>query len=194
MRAEERGEPAGELESRGREVFLRMMDREGRKISPGEFLQTAIEHGVAAKIDRWVILQSIKMLSTHRSKGHNTRLTINLTANSVADPEFLQWLGVAIKAARDKAAAIGPYALALQCDVTDAASVAAAFDAVTASSIPADEDAWQTDVLSPAITEWYSYDFVTHQVSERAGDAGLKWSLAWLVWLQDLMLTYGFFA
>jgi len=82
------------------EVFLRMVDPNGRKISPGEFLRTAIEHGVAAKIDRWVILQSIKMLSSHRARGHNTRLTINLTANSVADPEFLQWLSVAIKAAR----------------------------------------------------------------------------------------------
>jgi len=27
----------------------------------------------------------------------------------------------------------------------------------------------------------------------RAGDASLKWSLKWLVWLQDLMLTYAFF-
>ncbi len=82
------------------EVFLRMLDPDGRKIPPNDFLRTAIEHGVAAKIDRWVILQSIKMLSAHRSRGHNTRLTINLTANSVADPEFLNWLGVAIKAAR----------------------------------------------------------------------------------------------
>ncbi|MEZ5560130.1 MAG: EAL domain-containing protein [Pseudomonadales bacterium] len=82
------------------EVFLRMVDRDGRRMAPMEFLRTAIEHGVAAKIDRWVILQSIKMLSTHRSKGHNTRLTVNVTANSLADPEFLQWLGVAIKAAR----------------------------------------------------------------------------------------------
>jgi PAS domain S-box-containing protein len=82
------------------EVFLRMLDVDGRHIAPNEFLRTAIEHGVAAKIDRWVILQSIKMLSTHRSKGHNTRLTINLTANSVGDPEFIQWLSVAIKAAR----------------------------------------------------------------------------------------------
>jgi hypothetical protein len=24
--------------------------------------------------------------------------------------------------------------------------------------------------------------------------AARKWSLAWLVWLQDLLLTYGFFA
>jgi hypothetical protein len=27
----------------------------------------------------------------------------------------------------------------------------------------------------------------------RADEAGLKWSLTWLAWLQDLMLTYAFF-
>ena len=82
------------------EVFLRMLDRGGEQMTPGEFLRTAIDNGVAGKIDRWVILQSIKMLSAHRAKGHNARLTINVTSNSVADPEFIQWLGVAIKAAR----------------------------------------------------------------------------------------------
>ena len=40
------------------------------------------------------------MLSVHRAKGHATRLTINLTCNSVTDEEFLKWLSVAIKAAR----------------------------------------------------------------------------------------------
>ena len=82
------------------EVFLRMTDEEGTQIEPSRFLQTAIDNNVAGKIDRWVILQSIKMLSVHRAKGHTTRLTINLTSNSVNDAEFLQWLGVAIKAAR----------------------------------------------------------------------------------------------
>ena len=82
------------------EVFLRMKDHNGELIQPGRFLQTAIDNNVAGKIDRWVILQAIKMLSVHRAKGHATRLTINLTANSVMDPEFLQWLRVAIKAAR----------------------------------------------------------------------------------------------
>ncbi len=82
------------------EVFLRMLDREGKQMSPGEFLRTAIDNNVAGKIDRWVILQSIKILSAHRSKGHNTRLTINLTCNSVTDADFIHWLGVAIKAAR----------------------------------------------------------------------------------------------
>ena len=77
-----------------------MTDDSDNQIEPGRFLQTAIDNNVAGKIDRWVILQSIKMLSVHRAKGHATRLTINLTCNSVIDGEFLQWLGVAIKAAR----------------------------------------------------------------------------------------------
>lgn len=82
------------------EVFLRMIDSEGNEHVPDQFLRTAIEHGVAAKMDRWVILQSIKALCIHRAKGHNTRLTINVTSNSVADAEFIKWLTVAIKAAR----------------------------------------------------------------------------------------------
>lgn len=82
------------------EVFLRMVDEEGEQIEPGKFLQTAIDNKVAGKIDRWVILQSIKMLSVHRAKGNTTRLTINITSNSILDPEFPQWLSVAIKAAR----------------------------------------------------------------------------------------------
>ena len=82
------------------EVFLRMVNEEGDQIEPGKFLQTAIDNNVAGKIDRWVILQSIKMLSGHRARGNATRLTINLSANSVVDPEFPQWLAVAIKAAR----------------------------------------------------------------------------------------------
>ncbi|NJN51164.1 MAG: EAL domain-containing protein [Gammaproteobacteria bacterium] len=82
------------------EVFLRLADEKGRRLPPDQFLNLAIENGVAGKIDRWVILQSIKLLSVHRSKGHNTRLTINLTSNSLTDPEFTHWLAVAIKAAR----------------------------------------------------------------------------------------------
>ena len=82
------------------EVFLRLMDEKKRRLAPDQFLQLAIENGVAGKIDRWVILQSIKLLSAHRSKGHNTRLTVNLTNNSLIDEEFIQWLSVAIKAAR----------------------------------------------------------------------------------------------
>ncbi len=52
------------------------------------------------RVDRWLVLQSIKLLSTHRADGHDSRLVINLSGATVADPSFPQWLGVAIRAAR----------------------------------------------------------------------------------------------
>jgi len=82
------------------EVFLRLTGDDNEQLAPHQFLELAIEHGVSAKIDRWVILHSIKQLAAHRAEGHNTRLTINLTSNSLTDEEFIQWLAVAIKAAR----------------------------------------------------------------------------------------------
>jgi len=82
------------------EVFLRMTDDTAQPIEPERFLQAAIDNEVAGQIDRWVIMQSIKMLSAHRAKGMTTRLTINLTSNSVTDPEFIQWHQLVLKAAR----------------------------------------------------------------------------------------------
>jgi EAL domain-containing protein (putative c-di-GMP-specific phosphodiesterase class I)/PAS domain-containing protein len=82
------------------EVFMRMVDAEGREFRPDGFLGTAIEHGVAGKIDRWVILRAIRALLVERAKGHDTRLTINVSANSIIDPDFPTWLHVALKTTR----------------------------------------------------------------------------------------------
>ena len=47
----------------------------------------------------------------------------------------------------------------------DAEQELAAFEAVTAVNIPSAEDAWTSDSLQPAITDWYSYDVTTHTLS-----------------------------
>jgi hypothetical protein len=39
-----------------------------------------------------------------------------------------------------------------------------------------------------------NYTNNSRTLQPRSGEAGLKWGLRWMVWLQDLMLTYGFFA
>lgn len=89
------------------EAFLRMPLRKGGEqnddtamLSAEEFLGAALQAGLGGKIDRWVILQAIKLLSAHRASGHETRLTVNLCAMSMLDPGFVPWLGVAIRAAR----------------------------------------------------------------------------------------------
>ncbi|MFN3235943.1 MAG: EAL domain-containing protein [Pseudomonadales bacterium] len=82
------------------EVLLRLLDEEGNEIMPGQFLGPADEAGLLEKLDRWVILQSIKLLSQHRATGSKARLFINLTHKSISDETFLPWMSVALKAAR----------------------------------------------------------------------------------------------
>ncbi len=82
------------------EAFLRMVDDEGNEVSPNDFLAAASQQDLSEKIDRWVILQSIKLLSEHRDDGHDTKLIINITGESLKDQTLLPWLSVALKAAR----------------------------------------------------------------------------------------------
>lgn len=82
------------------EVLLRLLDPEGKEVAPGEFMSAAREACLAEKLDRWVILNAIKLLAEHRSKGHETRLFVHLSSNSLQDPSLLPWLSVALKAAR----------------------------------------------------------------------------------------------
>jgi diguanylate cyclase (GGDEF)-like protein/PAS domain S-box-containing protein len=82
------------------EVLLRLLNPQDEEVPPQEFLRAAIDAGLAEKIDRWVILNSIKLLAQHRSKGHSTRLFVNLSSASLQDQTLLPWLSVALKAAR----------------------------------------------------------------------------------------------
>lgn len=88
------------------EVLLRLIDSQGKEVPPGEFLSVAKAEGFLEKIDRWVILNAIKLLTDHRSRGHDTRLFVHLSANSLQDAGLLPWLGVALKAARLPAEAL----------------------------------------------------------------------------------------
>lgn len=82
------------------EAFLRMVDENGKEVSPGDFLGAASQQELSEKIDRWVILQAIKLLADHRANGHDTKLIINITGDSLRDQTLLPWLSVALKAAR----------------------------------------------------------------------------------------------
>ncbi len=82
------------------EAFVRMIRENGEEVSPYDFLPPAGPTDTAITIDRWVILQSIKQLASHRAKGHDTRLFLNITGETLQDKTFTPWLSVALKAAR----------------------------------------------------------------------------------------------
>ncbi len=82
------------------EVLLRLLDEDANEIYPEQFLGPAEDAGLLEKIDRWVILQSIKYLSEQREGGGKARLFINITHKSIVDDSFMPWMGVALKAAK----------------------------------------------------------------------------------------------
>lgn len=82
------------------EVYLRMINEAGVDVEPDDFLEAANKINLSIKIDRWVILESIKMLSQHRTKGNKTKLIVNLGRQSLCDETLLPWLAVAFKAAK----------------------------------------------------------------------------------------------
>jgi len=82
------------------EAFVRMINNDNEEVSPYDFLPPLGPSDMAMKIDRWVILQTIKQLASHRSHGHDSRLFLNITAQTLDDKTFTPWLSVALKAAR----------------------------------------------------------------------------------------------
>lgn len=82
------------------EAFVRMLDKDNQEVSPYDFLPPVGPSETTIKIDRWVILQTIKQLANHRSRGHDTRMFLNITTETLEDKTFTPWLSVALKAAR----------------------------------------------------------------------------------------------
>lgn len=82
------------------EVYLRLPDGNGKLLTPDDFIHLAEQAGMGGRVDRWVVLQSVRKLAAARNEGRDARLTINLTHNALTDESFLPWLKVALKAAK----------------------------------------------------------------------------------------------
>ena len=86
------------------EVLLRIKDDEKNILLPGDFMQTAERYGLIEKIDRWVVTNVIRILSTnpvHLSNLHHA--SINLSGISISNPEFLAFLREKLIHAQDVA-------------------------------------------------------------------------------------------
>jgi len=84
------------------QVLLRMIDNEGDYISPDSFLKVAIESGLGDKVDRWVIINTLRNLDkVQKSKGgKKMKMFIHLTSASLQDKTFLPWLSQVLRSVR----------------------------------------------------------------------------------------------
>ena len=77
-------------------VLLRIVDPNDKEVLAGQFVADIDRLPLAAKMDRWVILQSIKQLVMHKKKTRKkAHLFIHLSSVSLQDKKLLPWvLGV----------------------------------------------------------------------------------------------------
>jgi len=71
------------------ELLLRMVSDTGEIVPPAAFLSTAERFGLVQSIDRWVVQNAIRLMDEQLRLGRRLRLEVNVSGNSVDDPELL---------------------------------------------------------------------------------------------------------
>jgi len=69
------------------EILIRMRDRSGQIVNPGQFLPAAERFGIIQNIDRWVLDTTLEFLSWNLDSADI--YNINVSGMSLADPGFL---------------------------------------------------------------------------------------------------------
>ena len=64
----------------------------GRSSLPKAFLGTAERYGLMNDIDRWVVDQAIGLVAEREEQGDRLQLEVNLSAKSLGDPRFPEWV------------------------------------------------------------------------------------------------------
>ncbi|HER19888.1 MAG TPA: EAL domain-containing protein, partial [Chromatiales bacterium] len=90
----------GDREISRYEVFVRMVDEDGRLISPAEFLSQAERGDLIQSIDRWVVLSAVKQIQKGVKAGEKQKLFIRISDASLHDPEFAKWLAQRLQMTR----------------------------------------------------------------------------------------------
>jgi diguanylate cyclase (GGDEF)-like protein/PAS domain S-box-containing protein len=72
-----------------REIFIRMLDEDGRLVPPVAFIPAAERYHLVPQIDRWVIANALAAL--HEDSGRET-VTLNLSGQSITQESFLDFV------------------------------------------------------------------------------------------------------
>lgn len=82
----------------GAELLVRMKDEDGGIIAPGLFIPSAERYRLMGQIDRWVIDHFLHWYKFHAAaQSEFDFFTINLSGQSLADPEFLDYLSTRVR-------------------------------------------------------------------------------------------------
>jgi diguanylate cyclase (GGDEF)-like protein len=100
------------------EILLRMQGESGELIPPSAFMPAAERFHLMGRIDRWVLRHTLAWMHSHASACSAQRYGINLSGQSVGDPDFHAWALAELQAA-------GPtLCAALTLEITETVAIA----------------------------------------------------------------------
>ena len=79
------------------EVLLRINTPDGNNLSASRFIYAIENSALAIKVDRWVVLQVLKLLVQKKKEKKQINLFVHLSPATFKDAQFFAWVYVAIK-------------------------------------------------------------------------------------------------
>jgi EAL domain-containing protein (putative c-di-GMP-specific phosphodiesterase class I) len=81
------------------ELLVRMIGKHGEQISPGVFVPLAERVGMMPRIDLWIVTRALRQLAVLKPWAHRVSFNVNLSNQTLADPETLNLIADAVRAA-----------------------------------------------------------------------------------------------
>ncbi len=81
------------------ETLIRLFDHEGNQIPPDDFLPSAEQQGLMMEIDKWVVSEAFRHLKRITQTEPLPIFSINLSGQSINEPQFLDFVVREIKSA-----------------------------------------------------------------------------------------------
>jgi diguanylate cyclase (GGDEF)-like protein len=91
------------------ELLVRLLDTDGKIVEPGKFLSAATRYQLFTRLDQWVLTSALAKLREFREQIalHSTVFWINLSGQSLAQPDVLEFVRAAVRDADLPPGAIG---------------------------------------------------------------------------------------
>lgn len=87
------------------EVLVRLREEEALMLPPGDFLPVFEHYGMMPQLDRWVVRHVTRVLAEARA-GAFSRFTINVSVQTIGDPEFPDFVAAELQSTKVAPAAL----------------------------------------------------------------------------------------
>ncbi len=75
------------------DVLVRMIGDDGKEIMPAEFMPAAARNGLMVGIDRWIVINALKVAVERTRTREETKVFLRISDQTLTDPTFSAFLG-----------------------------------------------------------------------------------------------------